>query len=98
MINALLTTRILVQFMGQIGALILLRRYRPDLARPYKIWLYPLPCSLALAGWIFLLATTDQVILLYGAISLLLGILAYLIWAKKQRVWPFAPAEEAPAA
>lgn len=62
-IDALLTTRIVVQFMGQIGALVLLRRNRPDLARPYKMWLYPLPCFVALAGWLFLLATTDRSIL-----------------------------------
>jgi amino acid transporter len=90
-IDALLTTRIVVQFMGQIGALVLLRRNRPDLARPYKMWLYPLPCFVALAGWLFLLATTDRGILVYGALTLLAGVVAYLIWAARQRVWPFAP-------
>jgi amino acid transporter len=93
-IDALLTTRIVVQFVGQIGALVLLRRTRPDLARPYKMWLYPLPCFVALAGWIFLLATSDRMILAYGAISLLAGVGAYLLWAARQRAWPF---EAAPA-
>lgn len=98
-ISALLTTRIVVQFAGQIGALILLRRTRPNLARPYKMWLYPLPCFVALAGWIFLLATTEQAILLYGAVSLAAGVCAYFIWAARQKVWPFAgpPAPEAAA-
>ncbi|MCC7375333.1 MAG: amino acid permease [Verrucomicrobiales bacterium] len=91
-IDALLTTRIVVQFMGQIGALVLLRRNRPDLARPYKMWLYPLPCFVALAGWLFLLATTDRSILVYGALSLIAGVVAYLIWAARQRAWPFAAA------
>ncbi|MGE3308931.1 MAG: APC family permease [Limisphaerales bacterium] len=89
-INALLTTRIVVQFAGQIGALILLRRTQPGLARPYKMWLYPLPCFVALAGWIFLLATTDQVILVYGAVSLAAGVGAYFVWAARQKAWPFA--------
>lgn len=88
-IDALLTTRIVVQFMGQIGALILLRRHRPDLARPYKMWLYPLPCFVALAGWVFLLATTNRDILAYGGLSLVAGLVAYFIWAARQRVWPF---------
>jgi len=91
-INALLTTRIVVQFAGQIGALVLLRRHQPNLARPYKMWLYPLPCFVALAGWIFLLATTDQIILVYGAVSLLAGVGAYFFWAARQRAWPFAKA------
>ncbi len=94
-IDALLTTRIVVQFMGQVGALVLLRRHRPELARPYKMWLYPLPCFLAMAGWIFLLATTGKEILAYGAATLLGGVVAYLIWAGRQRAWPFAAGAEA---
>ena len=90
-IAALLTTRIVVQFMGQVGALMLLRRHRPDLARPFKLWLYPLPCFVALAGWIFLLATTKPVFLMYGAVTLALGVGAYFLWAARQRVWPYAP-------
>ncbi len=88
-IGALLTTRIVVQFMGQVGALILLRRHRPDLARPFKMWLYPLPCLVALLGWVFLLATTNPRILLYGVATLALGVVAFLVWAARQRVWPF---------
>ncbi len=91
-IAALLTTRIVVQFLGQIGALVLLRRHRPDLARPFRMWLYPLPCFVALAGWLFVLATTDPRVLLYGAGSLTLGVVAFLCWARHNRRWPFAPA------
>src|SRR5436305_4404208 len=56
-IDALITTRILVQFIGQIGAVTLLRRRAPDLPRPYRMWLYPLPSRIALLGWIFIFAT-----------------------------------------
>ncbi len=49
-IDALITTRILVQFIGQIGAVALLRRRAPDMPRPYRMWLYPLPSLVALAG------------------------------------------------
>jgi amino acid transporter len=94
-IAALLTTRIVVQFLGQIGALVLLRRHRPNLARPFRMWLYPLPCFVALAGWLFVLATTDPRVLLYGAGSLTLGVVAFLFWARHNRRWPFAPAAPA---
>src|SRR5256886_962486 len=47
-IDALVTMRILVQFIGQIGAVTLLRRRAPDLARPYRMWLYPVPSLIAL--------------------------------------------------
>ena len=58
MIDALIATRILVQFIGQIGGLMLLRRGRPDMPRPYRMWLYPVPALVALVGWVFIFATT----------------------------------------
>ena len=58
MIDALITTRILVQFIGQVFAVMLLRAKRPDMPRPFRMWLYPVPALVALAGWIFLLLTS----------------------------------------
>ncbi len=58
LIDALLTTRIVVQFAGQIGALVMLRRLKPEIERPFRMWLYPLPALLAFAGWMYLLVTT----------------------------------------
>jgi len=88
-IDALITTRILVQFMGQIGAVTLLRRREPDLPRPYRMWLYPLPSLVALLGWIFIFATTPWRIMGFGIGALGLGIVCFLIWSKKKRTWPF---------
>ncbi len=88
-IDALLVTRILVQFIGQIGAVMLLRRRAPQLERPYRIWLFPVPCFLALAGWLFLFATTSNKLKGYGLLCLVLGAGAFLVWAKANRTWPF---------
>jgi amino acid transporter len=57
-IDALITTRILVQFIGQVVALTLLRRHSPEVPRPFRVWLYPVPNLVALFGWIFLFATS----------------------------------------
>src|SRR5262249_40071881 len=43
-IDALIVTRILEQFVGQIIGLMLLRRLPPERARPFKMVLYPVPC------------------------------------------------------
>ena len=40
-IDALIATRILVQFIGQIAGVMRLRRVNPEMPRPYRIWLYP---------------------------------------------------------
>ena len=89
-INSLLVTRILVQFIAQIAAVTLLRRRAPQAVRPYRMWLYPLPSLLALAGWVFLFATSDPKLMLVGLGTMALGVVAFLIWSRLARRWPFA--------
>jgi amino acid transporter len=92
-IDALIVTRILVQFMGQVFGLILLRRHAPDLPRPYRMWLYPLPALVALLGWIFVFATTQVRVIFFGLGVLALGSVTFLIWSWRTQRWPFAPQE-----
>ena len=80
-IDALIVTRILVQFMGQVVGLVLLRRRLPDMPRPYRMWLYPLPALVALLGWIFVFATTQIQVILFGVGVLALGYLAFILWS-----------------
>jgi amino acid transporter len=93
-IDALITTRILIQFIGQILAIVILRRREPNLSRPYRIWLYPIPNVIALVGWIFIFATTPWPIVLLGLGSLLLGTIFFLIWSSYTKKWPFATVEK----
>ena len=90
-IDALISTRILVQFIGQILALILLRRRAPDMARPYRMWLYPLPSIIALIGWVFIFATTPWPVVVLGLGTLVLGVVFFLVWSWYTERWPFAP-------
>src|SRR6266513_2957784 len=89
-IDALITTRILVQFIGQIGAVTVLRRRAPDMPRPYRMWLYPLPSLVALLGWVFVFATTPPAVIVFGLGALGLGIVCFAAWSWKGRTWPFA--------
>ena len=93
-IDALITTRILIQFIGQILAVVLLRRREPEMPRPYRIWLYPVPNLIALAGWIFVFATTAWPIIAFGLGSLLLGLIGFAVWSQRTRQWPFVPVME----
>ena len=94
-IDALIVTRILVQFMGQIVGLVLLRRNRPDMPRPYRMWLYPVPAAIAFLGWVFVFATTQVQVILFGIGVLALGVLAFLLWSWNTKRWPFGLAEAA---
>jgi amino acid transporter len=89
-IDALIATRILVQFVGQIAGVILLRRRRPEMTRPYRIWLYPATTIVALIGWLFIFATTGVAVMLFGIGVLALGSAAFLLWSYRLRQWPFA--------
>ncbi len=91
-IDALITTRILVQFIGQIFALILLRKRAPEMPRPYRMWLYPLPSIIALVGWVFIFATANLSVILLGLGTLSLGAIFFFIWSWYTQRWPFYPA------
>lgn len=95
-IDALITTRILIQFIGQIVALTLLRRNAPDMPRPFRVWLYPIPNVIALFGWIFLFATSDPLVIAFGLGTLVLGIAIFFIWSWRTQRWPFGDAEATP--
>jgi amino acid transporter len=90
-IDCLLVTRILVQFIGQVGAVLLLRRHAPELKRPFRMWLFPLPALVALAGWVFLFHTTELKPKLYGVGVVTLGLVSFLVWSRVTRRWPFGP-------
>jgi amino acid transporter len=85
-ISALLTSRILVQFLGQIGALHYMRRLRPDIVRPFRIFLYPVPSLIAFVGWAYIFATSGWKFQLWGVATLLTGGAAYWIWSRRRPV------------
>jgi amino acid transporter len=92
-ITMLVITRILLQFFLQQVGVILLRIQRPELPRPFKMPLYPLPPLVAIAGFIFILVNRSQALggLAVAAGIALSGTLIYLFRARRDADWPFAP-------
>jgi amino acid transporter len=88
-ITALIATRILEQFVAQVFAVILLRNLQPERPRPWRMWLYPLPCAVALVGWAFVYLNTGLPFILIGAGTLLAGGIVFLLWAWRSQTWPF---------
>jgi amino acid transporter len=80
-IYVLISTRILVQFIAQIGAVARLRRQ--GTAKPgFRMMLYPWPSAIALAGWVFIYATSDVTYIIGGLAALAAGIVAYVLWSR----------------
>lgn len=91
--------RILLQFLVQAIGLIVLRIRRPEMPRPFRMWLYPLPALLASAGFIFILFARPNwpKEIRYAVVVLLTGIAIYMVRAWKQSEWPFAAASRSAA-
>ena len=90
-IAALVVIRITLQFLVQAIGVIVLRIRRPDLPRPFRMWLYPLPALLASIGFIFVLVSRTNSLkqVRYAALILITGIAIYMVRAWRNREWPF---------
>jgi amino acid transporter len=88
-IAALVVIRITLQFLFQSVGIIVLRIRRPDMPRPFRMWLYPLPAFLATVGFIFVLRDRAKE-LRYALVIVLVGAAIYLYRASRHREWPFA--------
>ncbi|PCE24131.1 amino acid permease [Paraburkholderia acidicola] len=92
-INMLVAVSVLLQSVAQIAALTVLRRRQPELRRPYRQWLYPVPSLIALVGWFYVYYATDRQSQILSTAWVIAGVIAFLIWARVTRVWPFGPKE-----
>lgn len=96
LIQLLTTVMVIVQSLGQVAAMVVLRRRQPGLHRPYRMWLYPVPLIVAAIGWIgvYLYADANAPGLHPIELSLAwvaVGVIAFLVWARAQHIWPFGP-------
>jgi len=93
-ITMLVVTRILLQFFLQQAGVILLRVQRPNLPRPFRMPLFPLPPLAAMAGFIFILVNRVHALggLAVAGLIAVSGTAIYLLRAWQLREWPFAPA------
>jgi amino acid transporter len=94
-ITLLVITRILLQFFLQHLGVMLLRARRPELDRPFKMPLYPLPPLIAMAGFAFVLVNRSHALEgLAVAMGIALSGTAIYLWrASRLGQWPFAPAK-----
>jgi APA family basic amino acid/polyamine antiporter len=93
-IAALVVIRILVQFLAQTVGVIVFRIRRPDVERPFRMWLYPLPGLVAFAGFVYVLVMRPdfQKEISYAAVLIVVGLVLYGIRAWRRREWPFVGA------
>jgi amino acid transporter len=80
---------VVVGSLAVAGAPMALRAARPDIHRPFRMVLYPIPVLIALAGWVFIVLTSGVEYIVISFLLLAAGVGAYLWRAKRLAEWPF---------
>jgi amino acid transporter len=90
-ITLLVVIRILLQFLLQQVGVLWLRFRQPELHRPFRMPLFPLPPILAIAGFLFVLAYRPNPLRELGAAAAIAatGTAIYLVRSKHRHEWPF---------
>jgi amino acid transporter len=98
-IAALVVIRILLQFLLQAVGIIVLRIRRPDMPRPFRMWLYPLPAILAILGFAYIVVKRPDSLreIRYAAVILIVGLIIYMVRSWLNGDWPFREPWPAPA-
>ena len=66
----------------------------PEVERPFRMWLYPMPALLAIAGFLYVMISRRNFIkeVRYGVVIIVVGIVVYLLRSYKRGEWPFGDA------
>jgi basic amino acid/polyamine antiporter, APA family len=90
-IAALVVIRIVVQFLLQTIGLLILRTRRPEMPRPFRMWLYPLPALISAIGFLYILIERKNFTreLRYAAVIVVIGLAVYLVRSWRRQEWPF---------
>ncbi len=91
LIAALVVIRILLQFLVQSIGVIVLRIRRPEMARPFRMWLYPVPALVAAGSFVFILFSRKDFgrEIRYAGVILVAGLVIYCVRAWRRGEWPF---------
>ena len=82
LVGWLILVQILLQFIWQCAAVILLRRYRRDIVKPFRMWLYPLPAIVSLTMWIYIFLSAPRAGMLFSAAFLAAAVVAYALFER----------------
>ena len=82
LVNWLILVQILLQFIWQCAGVILLRRYRGDIDKPFKMWLYPVPALVSLAMWSYIFLSAPRAGILFSVAFLATAVAAYMLFER----------------
>ncbi len=90
LVSWLIQVQILLRFVWQCAAVILLRRYRKDIPQPFTMWLYPLPALISLALWLYIFFTGPVEGIIFSFAFLAASVGAYYLFIRGRQPEPAA--------
>jgi fructoselysine transporter len=76
-ITAIITMRILIQFISQAIGIIIWHRTKPDEERPFRMPLFPIPAILSIIIWLFIFFSSDWIFIAFAGGIIVIGIGLY---------------------
>jgi amino acid transporter len=77
LIKELLVIQIVTWFAAQCVGIVLIRKLRKQVARPFSMPLYPVPVIIALAGWIFIFGESGWPYIVSAVMLVVVGVVAF---------------------
>lgn len=82
LVNWLMQVQILLRFIWQCAAVILLWEFRKDIPQPFKMWLYPVPAIVSAALWTYLFFTGPLAGIVFSVLFFAAGVVAYFLFLR----------------
>ncbi len=83
LVSWLIQVQILLQFVWQCAAVMLLRRYRPDIPKPFGMWLYPVPALVSLGMWLYIFGSSPLPGIVFAFAFLGVAVAAHFVFRRR---------------
>jgi amino acid transporter len=92
LVSLLIVIQIMLQFIGQCIAVIVLRKRAIGGPQVFRMPLFPVPALIALAGWTYIVFTSGLRYIEIGLALMVVGVIAFLLRSYLVHQWPFKTA------
>jgi amino acid transporter len=82
LVSWLMQVQILLRFVWQCAAVILLYEYRKDISQPFTMWLYPVPAVVSLVLWLYLFFTGPRDGIAFSFAFLAVAVASYFVFVR----------------
>jgi amino acid transporter len=85
LVSWLIQVQVLLRFIWQCAAVILLYEFRKDIDHPFKMWFYPFPAIISLALWLYIFFTGPFEGIVFSFAFLAASVIAYFMFIRSKK-------------